>query len=389
MSGEPKMFRIDPDKNEAAAIEEADFSALGWKERRDIQEWIAAHPDILGDGLLIIGKEVSEFDLVNERLDLLAVDHDGKLVVIELKRDDTGADAHWQAIKYASYLRNTTAEKVVSMLAEHAGMSENEAIERLLQHLNADDLNALNNDQRIILVSHRFAPQVTSASLWLNEKSPSPDLITCIQLMPYHDLLTNTLYVQASTIIPLPASEDLMVTVGDNLRKTQSLGGNSLGEKLSRTFRQSIDHESTPFLYKVRDLAINALPSDIKPNRRSKWAGRHSNGGRYYHLWYARAPWANWNGLSYRVNLWPEEGSKIWQADVEFWYEGYDLSGRLVGLNLHDQQIVEQHRLSANVGSGTLNGDFGEVIAGTMRAFIEEITPIVNEFLEEDNEEEA
>ena len=30
----------------------------------------------------------------------------------------------------------------------------------------------LNNDQRIILASHRFAPEVTSAALWLNEKAP-------------------------------------------------------------------------------------------------------------------------------------------------------------------------------------------------------------------------
>ena len=79
MSGEPKMFRIDPDNHMAEAIAETDFTSLGWKERRDIQEWIAVHPDILGGDLLIIGKEFSGFDLINERLDLLAVDGDGKL----------------------------------------------------------------------------------------------------------------------------------------------------------------------------------------------------------------------------------------------------------------------------------------------------------------------
>ncbi len=389
MSGEPKMFRINPDSQEAQAIPEKDFASLGWKERRDIQEWIAAHPDILGDDLLIVGKEFSGFDLINERLDLLAVDGDGRLVVIELKRDDTGADVHWQAIKYASYLHNVTAEKVVSMLAAYGETSENEAIERLLQHLNADDLNALNNDQRIILVSHRFAPQVTSASLWLNEKSPNADLITCIQLVPYHDQQTNTLFVQASTIIPLPASEDFMVTVGDNANKAQSLGRSSLGEKLSRTFRQSIDHESTPFLYRVRDLAISGLSSEIKPNRRSKWAGRHSNSGRYYHLWYSRTPWANWNGMSYRINLWPQDGSKDWRADVEFWYEGYDLAGKLAGILPCGTHEIEPNRLIATVGVATLTDGFSEEIADTVRMFIEAITPVVNVFVEEGNEEEG
>ena len=99
MSGEPQLFRVDPQSRESERIEEVDFRQLGFQERRDIQEWVAANPGILGEDLLIISKEFSGFDRTNERLDLLAVDPDGKLVVIELKRDDTGANAHWQAIK--------------------------------------------------------------------------------------------------------------------------------------------------------------------------------------------------------------------------------------------------------------------------------------------------
>ena len=178
------------------------------RERRNIQEWIAANPGILGEELLIVGKEFSGFDRTNERLDLLAVDVDGRLVVIELKRDDSGADAHWQAIKYASYLHNASPEAIVRMLADHERVSEEVATGKLLQHLGADDLNALNRDQRIILASHRFAPEVTSAALWLNEKAPGENLITCIQLTPYQDVKTDSLYIQANTIIPVPGVED-------------------------------------------------------------------------------------------------------------------------------------------------------------------------------------
>ena len=184
MSADPQLFRIDPDSRESEAISEVDFAQLGFQERHDIQEWVAANPGILGEDLLIIGKEFSGFDRTNERLDLLAVDADGKLVVIELKRDDTGADAHWQAIKYASYLHRVDADRIIEMLAGYAEVSKADAANKLLQHLNADDLNALNNDQRIILASHRFAPEVTSAALWLNEKAPGDNLITCIQLTP-------------------------------------------------------------------------------------------------------------------------------------------------------------------------------------------------------------
>ena len=95
-----------------------DFARLGLQERRDIQEWVADNPGILGDELLIIGKEFSGFDRTNERLDLLAVDFTGRLVVVELKRDDSGADAHWQAIKYASYLKRASADTIIRVAAE-------------------------------------------------------------------------------------------------------------------------------------------------------------------------------------------------------------------------------------------------------------------------------
>ena len=101
----PRCSASIPNNHESEAIDEVEFARLGLQERRDIQEWVAANPGILGDDLLMVGKEFSGFDRTSERLDLLAVDTDGKLVIIELKRDDTGADAHWQAIKYASYLR--------------------------------------------------------------------------------------------------------------------------------------------------------------------------------------------------------------------------------------------------------------------------------------------
>ena len=49
-------------------------------------------PGCLGEELLIIQKEFSGFDDTQERLDLLALDKDGRLVVIENKLDDSGRD---------------------------------------------------------------------------------------------------------------------------------------------------------------------------------------------------------------------------------------------------------------------------------------------------------
>jgi RecB family endonuclease NucS len=51
---------------------------------------------------LIIQKEFDGFNDTKERLDLLALDKQGNLVIIENKLDDSGKDVTWQVIKYAS-----------------------------------------------------------------------------------------------------------------------------------------------------------------------------------------------------------------------------------------------------------------------------------------------
>ena len=213
MSPTPQLFKIDSEEKQSEVVHEVDFSTLGLQERYDIQEWVAENPSILGDDLLIVTKEFSDFDKTRARLDLLAVDRNGKLVIIEMKRDDSGADAHWQAIKYASYLDRVTPNEIAHMLAIYTSCSEEEAAEIIEEHLGTDDIEILNNDQRIILVSHRFAAEVTSAVLWLNEQT-NKDLITCIQLTPYKDVGADALYLLANTIIPVLSAEAYRVQVG-------------------------------------------------------------------------------------------------------------------------------------------------------------------------------
>ena len=77
------MYLIDREKNRISRLEEKTFSELKFKEREHLQEWIANNPSSLGEELLIIQKEFSGFGETNERLDLLALDKVGNLVIIE------------------------------------------------------------------------------------------------------------------------------------------------------------------------------------------------------------------------------------------------------------------------------------------------------------------
>ncbi len=390
MSREPQLFRVDPSTHEPRALEEVDFAQLGLRERRDIQEWVAANPKILGDDLLIVAKEFSGFDRTSERLDLLAVDASGRLVVIELKRDDTGADAYWQAIKYASYLRRAGKDAVIGLLARHEDMSEEDAGLLLLEHLDADDLESLNNGQRIILASHRFAPEVTSAALWLNEQVPADGLITCVQLVPYRDAESESLYLQANVIIPVPGEEDYEVQIGSRQLQGETSG---FAERLQRTYDRNRSDDVTRFLRAVADLALNRLPEEIMPDRRSKWAGGWAGGAydhRYYRVWYRREPWSNWE-LSYRMNLYRMDGYEPaqWKVNVEFAYFSGELTSRIEQLGVHEDQIVEENRVFVTHTGDALDDPFANKLALTLRQFIRVITPVVDQLQEEGNQEEA
>lgn len=65
------MFAIDKLNNSIAEINKCSFHELGFKERDNLQEWIAKKPNCFGEELLIIQKEFDGFSDTNGRLDYL------------------------------------------------------------------------------------------------------------------------------------------------------------------------------------------------------------------------------------------------------------------------------------------------------------------------------
>lgn len=127
------MFLVDQEKNEANSISRKTFKELQFQERKHLQEWICKNPDMLGEKLLIIQKEFSGFDDTNERLDLLAIDDLGDLVVIENKLDDSGKDVAWQALKYVSYCSGLTKAEVRDVFQKYLdNQGEDKSADKIL-----------------------------------------------------------------------------------------------------------------------------------------------------------------------------------------------------------------------------------------------------------------
>ena len=209
------MYRINKEKNTIEPLKKRSFSELNFRERDHLQEWIAKNPSSLGEELLIIQKEYAGFDKTNERLDLLALDKEGALVIIENKLDDSGKDVTWQAIKYASYCSGFSKESIVKIYQKYLddiepGVNAEKKIREFLEKKD-DEINEeleLNKvlTQRIILVAAKFRPEVTSTVLWLLNFNVQ---LKCFQATPYS--MNDEIFLTIEQVIPTPADEEFIM----------------------------------------------------------------------------------------------------------------------------------------------------------------------------------
>lgn len=218
------MFTVNYQTNRISPVKTKTFSELGFTERKHLQEWLAHQPDALGEELLIIQKEFDGFDDTRERLDLLALDKDGNLVIIENKLDDSGRDVVWQALKYASYCASLTKAQIVEIYQQYLDRYEpvkgevdllnapQHAAARICEFLDAPDLDEvklnLGNSQRLMLVAANFRKEVTSTALWLLGQGIN---IACFKITPY--ALGEQLLINIDQIIPTPEAKELMIGI--------------------------------------------------------------------------------------------------------------------------------------------------------------------------------
>lgn len=206
------MFRVDRSQNRLSRLVQKRFSDLALRERDHLQEWLANQPDALGEELLIIQKEFDGFDATRERLDLLALDKDGNLVVIENKLDDSGRDVTWQALKYTAYVSGLTKTQIVDIYQQYLDRfcGGGNAAARLCEFMEVEDLGEIvlnpGNDQRMIFIAANFRREVTATVLWLLSRGIQAQ---CFKVTPY--MLGDELILDIQQIIPTPEAADFMI----------------------------------------------------------------------------------------------------------------------------------------------------------------------------------
>lgn len=218
------MYLIDKENNRIKVLlKERKFSELGFKERQHLQQWIAESPEILGEELLVIQQEFDGFNDTNERLDLLALDKEGNIVVIENKLDDTGRDVTWQVLKYASYCSTLTKENIRKIYQDYLdkrgkGEQATEKISEFFDNTEYEEI-ALNQGQtqRIMMVAGNYRKEVTSTVLWLiNYKLQ----IQCFKASIFS--LGEELILDIEQIIPTKDAAEYIISMADKTQEELS-----------------------------------------------------------------------------------------------------------------------------------------------------------------------
>lgn len=218
---------VNPNNKLPETLKPTTFAELKVQERKHLEEWIKANPDILGaEPLLLITSEYDRFDNSDKRLDLLAMDKEGRLVIIELKRDATGSLADLQAIRYAAFCSTMSFKDVVQMYARFIHKDEETAREKIREFVGDASFSEIGNQPRIILAAGGFDDQeLTGCVLWLRKFRIE---ISCVEITPYRLPETETIVLVPRVIIPLPETKDFMVSAE---RKEAEEGGATLSQE--------------------------------------------------------------------------------------------------------------------------------------------------------------
>lgn len=209
----------------AEKIESVTFMELGMVES-DLEEILRNSVSMLCDeeeSMLIVGRQVKNEK--NGRSDLTAIDNNGNIVLIEIKRDRRDIENRkeafeFQAIRYAaSYATiKSTDELVKKVYAPYIEKYPNEfetneltsyeiGIRKLNEFLERNGaMNAFNNRQRTILVASEFDDQTLSAVAWLNSNNVD---ISCFRLVPYK--INGDVYINAEKLLPVADYDDYYI----------------------------------------------------------------------------------------------------------------------------------------------------------------------------------
>ncbi len=166
MSVEVGFWRVDGDQRKIH------FTPM--PDERRLEDIITRDLDVVDPNLLLIGRQVST--AFGTLIDLLALDADGNLVVIELKRAKTPREVIAQLLDYGSWVRTLEDDDIARIFADHQrryspGREELSLDDAFKARFNVPDLpEELNESHRLVLVAGELDAASERIVTYLNEE---------------------------------------------------------------------------------------------------------------------------------------------------------------------------------------------------------------------------
>ena len=165
------------------------------KETEHLENWIKTKPEILGKDILIIGEQVYT---KSGPLDFIAIDNNGNIVIVELKRDKLARVVLAQAIDYASDLSSWDIDKLSEVCMSYTGNSLEDHISANFEDVQIDDLT-INQTQRLLLVGFSIEEPLNRMIEWL---SSNFDMSINAIILNYVKTSTGTELLSRTVTIP-------------------------------------------------------------------------------------------------------------------------------------------------------------------------------------------
>lgn len=163
MATEMKIWRVF-DKKKLELIPDVGFETIHLEQ--ELESWIESSPNILGDDLLVVYRQLSIPGV--GILDLLCIDSAGVPVIVELKRKSTPREAVAQALDYASWMDTLSEDQFKELAEEYLKKPLAEAFSDHFPGELPEELDC--QKHRIILVAPRLDAAAERIINYLSER---------------------------------------------------------------------------------------------------------------------------------------------------------------------------------------------------------------------------
>jgi hypothetical protein len=154
------------DNNKPTLVQE-----INLKKEEILENLIQADPNILSEDWLIIGRQVrTEF---GKEIDFLAIDRNGNIIIVELKKDRTPREVVAQGLDYASWVKkigSTTIAEIFSLYLYKYKLPKESLSDAYKNKFNFPlDEENINQGHQIVIVCSELDPATERIVTYLNE----------------------------------------------------------------------------------------------------------------------------------------------------------------------------------------------------------------------------